>query len=58
TKAEIIRRGTELGVDYSLTHTCYDPDEHGTSCGQCDACTLRIKGFADAGLTDPIRYQS
>lgn len=58
TKAEIIQRGTELGVDYSLTHTCYDPDEHGTSCGQCDACTLRIKGFTDAGLTDPIRYQS
>lgn len=58
TKAEIIRLGTELGVDYSLTHTCYDPDASGVSCGKCDACTLRIKGFSEAGLTDPIRYQS
>jgi 7-cyano-7-deazaguanine synthase len=57
TKAEIIRRGTELGVDYSLTHTCYDPDAAGTSCGRCDACQLRLKGFAEAGLVDPIQYQ-
>lgn len=56
TKAEIVRRGTELGVDYGLTHTCYDPGESGVSCGQCDACVLRLRGFADAGLTDPIRY--
>ena len=57
TKAEIIRRGTELGVDYALTHTCYDPDEEGISCGRCDACQLRRKGFAEAGLRDPLRYQ-
>jgi 7-cyano-7-deazaguanine synthase len=57
TKAEIIKYGTELGVDYSLTHTCYAPNEQGISCGQCDACHLRKKGFADAGLVDPIRYQ-
>ncbi|MEO0531508.1 MAG: 7-cyano-7-deazaguanine synthase QueC [Planctomycetota bacterium] len=56
TKAEIVRRGTDLGVDYSLTHTCYDPAEDGTSCGHCDACVLRLRGFAEAGLTDPIRY--
>lgn len=58
TKAEIIRRGTELGVDYGLTHSCYDPDESGTACGRCDACQLRLKGFAEAGLTDPLSYQS
>jgi 7-cyano-7-deazaguanine synthase len=57
TKAQIIRRGVELGVDYSLTHTCYDPDSRGVSCGQCDACVLRLKGFAEAGLTDPVEYQ-
>lgn len=57
SKAEIIRRGTELGVDYSLTHTCYDPAPNGVSCGHCDACQLRLKGFADAGLKDPIAYQ-
>lgn len=57
TKAEIIQRGTQLGVDYSLTHTCYAPDERGISCGQCDACHLRKKGFADAGLVDPLPYQ-
>lgn len=56
TKAEIIQRGTELGVDYSLTHTCYSPSPEGVSCGRCDACLLRRKGFADAGLTDPIPY--
>lgn len=56
TKAEIVRRGTGLGVDYGLTHTCYAPDEAGMSCGDCDACLLRLKGFAEAGITDPIEY--
>lgn len=56
TKAQIIQRGTELGVDYGLTHTCYAPNEAGISCGQCDACVLRLKGFAEAGLVDPIEY--
>jgi 7-cyano-7-deazaguanine synthase len=58
TKAEIIRRGSELGVDYRLTHSCYAPNEVGISCGRCDACQLRRKGFAEAGLVDPIEYQS
>lgn len=53
TKAQIIRRGTELGVDYGLTHSCYDPDSTGKPCGQCDACILRSKGFIEAGLVDP-----
>jgi 7-cyano-7-deazaguanine synthase len=57
SKAEIIRRGIELGVDYSLTHSCYDPDSAGASCGRCDSCQLRRKGFADAGLEDPLKYQ-
>jgi 7-cyano-7-deazaguanine synthase len=57
TKAEIIRRGTELGVDYSLTHSCYSPDAAGTACGRCDACQLRLKGFAEAGIVDSIEYQ-
>jgi len=56
TKAEIIQMGTKLGVDYSLTHSCYDPDEAGRSCGRCDSCRLRLKGFAGANLTDPIEY--
>jgi 7-cyano-7-deazaguanine synthase len=56
TKAQIIRTGTQLGVDYSLTHSCYDPDPQGRSCGRCDSCRLRLKGFAEAGLTDPIQY--
>lgn len=56
TKGEIIRTGTGLGVDYSLTHSCYDPDPQGRSCGRCDSCRLRLKGFAEAGLTDPISY--
>jgi 7-cyano-7-deazaguanine synthase len=56
TKAEIIRRGTDLGVDYSLTHSCYDPNPSGVSCGHCDACLLRRKGFTDAGLVDPLEY--
>jgi 7-cyano-7-deazaguanine synthase len=57
TKAEIIRRGVELGVDYSLTHSCYDPDPAGVSCGRCDACLLRRRGFTEAGLKDPLKYQ-
>jgi len=57
TKAEIIRRGIELGVDYALTHSCYDPDPAGRSCGRCDACLLRLAGFAKAGLKDPLEYQ-
>jgi 7-cyano-7-deazaguanine synthase len=56
TKAQIIRTGTQLGVDYSRTHSCYDPDPQGRSCGRCDSCRLRLKGFAEAGLTDPIEY--
>lgn len=58
TKAEIIKKGTELGLDYSLTHSCYDPDENGTACGRCDSCRLRLKGFQQANLTDPIKYQN
>jgi 7-cyano-7-deazaguanine synthase len=57
SKAEIIRRGVELGVDYGLTHSCYDPNSQGVSCGHCDACQLRLKGFAEAGLADPVKYQ-
>lgn len=56
TKAQIIAEGTQLGVDYSLTHSCYDPDELGKSCGRCDSCRLRLKGFEQAGLKDPIEY--
>jgi 7-cyano-7-deazaguanine synthase len=56
TKAEIIRTGTQLSVDYSLTHSCYDPDPQGRSCGRCDSCRLRLRGFAQAGLRDPIDY--
>lgn len=58
TKAQIIRRGAELGVDYPLTHSCYDPDEQGRACGRCDSCLLRKKGFAEAGVADPTRYRS
>jgi 7-cyano-7-deazaguanine synthase len=57
TKADIIRRGMELGVDYGLTHSCYAPNAAGVACGRCDACHLRLKGFADAGLHDPIEYE-
>ena len=57
TKAEIIGRGTELGVDYALTVSCYAADEQGRACGHCDSCRLRAKGFADAGLDDPTRYR-
>ena len=58
TKAQIILTGTELGVDYSLTHSCYDPDEQGRSCAHCDSCRLRLKGFAEAGLEDPVEYRT
>ena len=57
SKAEIIRRGTALGVDYALTHSCYDPSPAGISCGRCDSCLLRLKGFAEAGIPDPLPYQ-
>jgi 7-cyano-7-deazaguanine synthase len=56
TKAEIIRRGVELGVDYALTHSCYDPTPDGRACGQCDSCLLRKKGFHEAGVIDPTVY--
>ena len=56
TKVEIIKRGAELNVDFSLTHSCYDPQGDGIACGECDSCQLRLKGFADAGLSDPIAY--
>ena len=57
TKAEIIRKGLELGVDYSLTHSCYDPTADGLACGRCDSCQLRLKGFREAGVADPVRYE-
>jgi 7-cyano-7-deazaguanine synthase len=56
TKADIIRRGIALGVDFGLTSTCYDPGADGGACGRCDACLLRARGFADAGIPDPTRY--
>jgi 7-cyano-7-deazaguanine synthase len=56
TKAEIIKTGLQLGVDYSLTHSCYDPTADGLACGKCDSCRLRRKGFAEAGVRDPLRY--
>ncbi len=56
TKAQIIQRGTQLGVDYSLTVSCYQADEAGRACGRCDSCRLRREGFANAGLADPTRY--
>jgi 7-cyano-7-deazaguanine synthase len=57
SKADIIRHGMDLGVDYSLTHSCYDPNTQGVPCGHCDACQLRKKGFAEAGYADPVTYQ-
>lgn len=56
TKAQIILAGAQIGVDYSITHSCYDPDGRGRSCGRCDSCRLRLKGFAEAGIKDPIEY--
>lgn len=58
TKAEIIRKGIELGIDYSLTTSCYDPDSQGRACGNCDSCQLRRAGFKQAGMNDPTIYQS
>jgi 7-cyano-7-deazaguanine synthase len=57
-KAQIIRKGLELGVDFKNTHTCYDPDDSAAACGRCPACRLRLKGFAEAGVEDPISYQT
>jgi 7-cyano-7-deazaguanine synthase len=56
SKAEIIRKGMELGVDFSLTHSCYDPTADGLACGECDSCRIRLEGFRSAGLEDPISY--
>lgn len=56
SKAEIIKKGTELGVDYSITHSCYDPSPGGEACGTCDSCLLRKNGFQEAGIADPTRY--
>jgi 7-cyano-7-deazaguanine synthase len=56
SKAAIITLGTSLGVDYAATTSCYDPGDHGEACGRCDACQLRLKGFSEAGLADPIDY--
>ena len=56
SKADIIRKGLSLGVDYGLTHSCYDPAQDGAACGLCDSCRLRLKGFAEAGVADPVRY--
>jgi 7-cyano-7-deazaguanine synthase len=58
TKAQIVQRGLELGVDYSQTITCYDPTPEGAACGRCDACQLRLKGFAENGMEDPAPYQA
>jgi 7-cyano-7-deazaguanine synthase len=58
TKAEIVARGVALGLDYGLTSSCYDPAADGAACGRCESCILRLKGFAEAGLPDPARYQA
>ena len=58
SKREIVERGTELGVDFSLTRTCYAPDPAGRACGHCDACLLRLRGFAEAGAKDPAPYRA
>ncbi|WP_180685881.1 7-cyano-7-deazaguanine synthase QueC [Streptomyces gossypiisoli] len=57
SKADIVREGLRLGVDYSMTSSCYDPDEQGRACGHCETCLLRLKGFAEAGVSDPVQYQ-
>lgn len=58
SKAEIIRIGVKLGVDYKLTHSCYDPTPEGLSCGHCDSCLLRLKGFREVGISDPLEYKT
>ena len=58
SKAEIIRTGLDLGVDYRLTHSCYDPTPAGVACGRCDSCLLRLKGFREAGIEDPVEYET
>jgi 7-cyano-7-deazaguanine synthase len=58
TKSQIIQRGVELGVPFELTHSCYDPDESGVACGQCDSCLIRVEGFRQAGLEDPVPYRA
>lgn len=58
TKGQIIARGCDLGVDYAMTHSCYDPDETGGACGRCDSCALRRNGFIEAGIEDPTRYST
>jgi 7-cyano-7-deazaguanine synthase len=56
SKAEIIQKGSKLGVNFAWTHSCYDPSSDGLACGHCDSCLLRRKGFEDAGITDPTQY--
>ena len=56
TKAQIIKKGFKLGVDYSITHSCYSPSRNGLACGKCDSCYLRKKGFKEAGIKDPTKY--
>lgn len=56
SKADIVRKGGEFGVDFALTHSCYDPSEAGEACGECDSCQLRLQGFREAGISDPIQY--
>jgi len=56
TKAQIVKTGSRLGVDYAMTHSCYNPDKSGKPCGRCDSCQLRLKGFAEAGFNDPLKY--
>jgi 7-cyano-7-deazaguanine synthase len=58
TKGEVILTGISLGVDYATTYSCYDPDREGIACGECDSCRLRLKGFAEAGLKDPVPYKN
>lgn len=57
SKAQIIQKGAQLGVDFSLTHSCYDPQAYGAACGECDSCLLRLAGFRAAGITDPVKYK-
>ncbi|MDY7032040.1 MAG: 7-cyano-7-deazaguanine synthase, partial [Thermodesulfobacteriota bacterium] len=56
SKTDIIKKGVELGVDYGMTHSCYDPTPEGLACGECDSCLIRKKGFKDTGIPDPITY--